>query len=304
MMHSDVIDVANWEEKMTKEHPETDSLHWHRQDPEWACDRTGGLGDKSGHVRCDSHGAENGSLFCALAYFFEHFAHDLLLKEFPKPQEPIGTPSSLQALRKVPASELKSSSYLRWLAILVGDLHQPLHWLHEHSYGREVLIHFRDEERTLLSFWEEYIPAHLHKMEKGMHPDETDKEYGRGASKWQHKVPTELFRDWAKESAAMVCTDVYGPMTVNHADGSRDGTRVVESPFTLTEELFQKWVKLAEDLMALGGERLAFVLNDIVEHKRHKEAHKDGRGLPSFKTAIGTELVNSRTRRASPGRKT
>merc|ERR1719210_2851002 len=114
---------------MTKSYPETDTLHWHHQDPEWTCGGRGGLGDKEGHVRCDGHGAENGSLFCALAFFFEHFAHDALLKEFPKPKEPIGTPASLQALEKVPTSDQTPSNFLRWLVILVGDLHQPLHWL-------------------------------------------------------------------------------------------------------------------------------------------------------------------------------
>merc|ERR1719487_1055145 len=137
MMHSDVIDVASFEQLMTKEHPATETLHWHRQDPEWTCGERGGLGDKGGHVRCDSHGAQNGSLFCALAYFFEHSAHDALLQEFPEPKEPIGTPQSLEELKKVPSKFQDKSFYLRWLAILVGDLHQPLHWLHEHSYGKD-----------------------------------------------------------------------------------------------------------------------------------------------------------------------
>merc|ERR1719265_803265 len=73
-------------------------------------------------------------------------------------------------------------------------------------------------------------------------------------------------------------------MTQNHADGTR-----VENPFTLPEELFNKWVKLAEELLQLSGERLAFILNEIIEHKRHKEAHKEGRGLPSRKAAVNVE---------------
>merc|ERR1712146_324885 len=72
--------------------------------------------------------------------------------------------------------------------------------------------------------------------------------------------------------------EVYAPMTVNHADGTR-----VDNPFTLSDELFEKWVKMAEDLLQVSGERVGFVLNDILEHKRHKEAAKDGRALPSRK---------------------
>eukprot|EP00409_Alexandrium_fundyense_P004379 CAMPEP_0185904752 /NCGR_PEP_ID=MMETSP0196C-20130402/4033_1 /TAXON_ID=2932 /ORGANISM="Alexandrium fundyense, Strain CCMP1719" /LENGTH=80 /DNA_ID=CAMNT_0028624125 /DNA_START=46 /DNA_END=285 /DNA_ORIENTATION=+ len=80
---------------MTTKHPETDALHWHRQNPEWTCGVLSGqqskaadvdqykapnideskglqgniiqqvsdmivrrLGDKSGHIRCDDHAAE------------------------------------------------------------------------------------------------------------------------------------------------------------------------------------------------------------------------------------------------------
>uniref|UniRef100_A0A7S4PT76 Uncharacterized protein n=1 Tax=Alexandrium monilatum TaxID=311494 RepID=A0A7S4PT76_9DINO len=287
LMHADVIDVSGWEQAMTAKYPETDRLHWHHQDPEWTCDDRGGLGDKGGHVRCDGKGAESGSLFCALAYFFEHFAHDALLNEFPKPKEPIGTPASLPVLSKVPGSEQKPANFLRWLVILVGDLHQPLHWLRLHGYGADVTVRYKGHERSLLKFWEEYLPHHVQKLEAGTHPDQTDKEYGARKQAWEHKMPTELFRDWAKETAEKLCVEVYAPMTVNHADGTR-----VESPFELTDELFSKWVKIAEDLMALGGERLAFVLNEIIEHRRHKEAHSHGRGLPSRKIAVGLEKVS------------
>lgn len=287
LMHSDVIDVAPWEQTMTKKYPETDVLHWHHQDPEWTCGGEGGLGDKGGHVRCDGKGAESGSLFCALAYFFEHFAHDALLNEFPRPKEPINTPRSLPILDKIPASELKPSHFLRWLVILVGDLHQPMHWLRgEYSYGANVIVRYKGEERTLLKFWEEYIPKELGAfIKEGMHPDITDAEYGTRSRTWEHKLPTELFRDWAKETAEKLCTEVYGPMTVNVEGGPR-----IQSPFELTDELVKKWMTMAKDLMTLGGERLAFVLNEIVEHKRHKEADGQGRGLPSRKIAVGTKI--------------
>merc|ERR1712125_85350 len=106
---------------------------------------------------------------------------------------------------------------------------------------------------------------------------------GSLASGWGKLAPTELFREWARDSAEKLCTEVYAPMTVNHADGTR-----IDSPFNLTESLFNEWVTMAEEFIALGGERLPFILNEIIEHKRHKDAHKDGRGLPSRKVAVGT----------------
>merc|ERR1711957_10634 len=87
-------------------------------------------------------------------------------------------------------------------------------------------------------------------------------------------------------------------MIVNHADGTR-----VESPFTVSEDLFEKWTTLAKDMMDLSGERLAFVLNDIIEHKRHKEAQKEGRALPSIKLAVGTAPTTPEVGPPAPGAK-
>ncbi|CAJ1337732.1 unnamed protein product [Effrenium voratum] len=163
MMHSDVVNIGNWESVMDDKYPETKVLHWHHQEPEWAC----GQRDvqKTDHIRCDGHGAKRGSLFCALAFFFEHFADEMLLKEYPAPKTPIGTPKAISAFAKVDIEDLgdgkknrsnqKAAFYLRWLATLVGDLHQPLHWLAEKQYGEEVKLQFRGQEYSLLKFWED-----------------------------------------------------------------------------------------------------------------------------------------------------
>mmetsp|Transcript_142058 Transcript_142058/g.345082 ORF Transcript_142058/g.345082 Transcript_142058/m.345082 type:complete len:413 (-) Transcript_142058:60-1298(-) len=308
MLHGSLVDFANWEQNMTTKHPETDALHWHRQNPEWTCGVLSGkqsktdnvdqykapnfdeskglqggiiqhvsdmivrrLGDKSGHIRCDDHAAESGSLFCALAYFFEQFAHDALLREFPKPKEPIGTPTKLLALAKFKHNELKPYHYLRWLAILIGDLHQPIHWLREYNYGRDIKVMFRGNEHTLFSIWEELIPQNL---AAPMPSKLLVKQYEQQAPAWWDKMPPELFREWAKEMAQVVCQQVYTPMEVN----GTDGTSAIETPFKLEEDLFGKWVQLGRDFTTLGGVRLAYVLNEILEHKKHKTAHKEGRG--------------------------
>merc|ERR1712232_892520 len=58
-----------------------------------------------------------------------------------------------------------------------------------------------------------------------------------------------------------------------------DGSRRIESPFKVDDALMHSWVALGEELTSLAGIRLAFTLNEILEHKRHKAAHKLGRGL-------------------------
>eukprot|EP00931_Biecheleriopsis_adriatica_P102263 TRINITY_DN77255_c0_g1_i1.p1 TRINITY_DN77255_c0_g1~~TRINITY_DN77255_c0_g1_i1.p1 ORF type:complete len:434 (+),score=91.63 TRINITY_DN77255_c0_g1_i1:74-1375(+) len=279
MMHADVIDVADWETKLKARYPETDVLHWHHQSPEWNCGQVGA--EKTEHIRCDGHGAESGSLFCALAFFFEHFADSMVLKEYPEPKVPIDTPKQIAALQKVNMDDLydgkkrkntEAAHYLRWLTTLVGDLHQPLHWLAENKFGSDVRVVYKGDEYTLLQFWEDFMPKNL--------PDippmsELDLEYKAQYHSWGHRLPPELFREWAGEMSAKVCQEVYAPMFTNHADGSR----TIESPFDITQETFLKWQALANQLIQEGGERLALVFLDIIEHKRHKAAAKDGRGL-------------------------
>lgn len=224
------------------------------------------------HLRCDhKNSAEQGSLFCALAFFFEHFAHDALLREFPVPKEPINAPKQLPSLEKVTSMELTPAHYLRWLAGLIGDLHQPLHWLRQHDYGKRINVLYKNRPYTLLDFWENELPQHLAPLPPVKSLQE---QYEEREHTWDHNLPTELFRRWAKENAEVVCSQVYQAMESNHADGSRK----IEDPFHISEEVFQRWIKLANDFTTLAGQRLAFVLLDILEHKRHKAAHHEGRG--------------------------
>jgi hypothetical protein len=269
ILHGDLIDYADWEKKMTDRHPETEVLHWHAQTPEWNCMST--LGEHE-HLRCDhENSAAKGSLFCALAFFFEHFTHDALLREFPEPKEPINTPKSLPPLETVTSMELTPAHYLRWLVGLIGDLHQPLHWLAQHDYGRDITIVYKDRPYKMLEFWENELPLHLPEISDAKTLQE---QYDEREHVWGHRLPTELFRIWAKESAEVVCSQVYQGMEVNHADGSRK----IDDPYHLDEEVLQRWAKIANDFTTLAGERVAFVLLDVLEHKRHKAGHKDGRG--------------------------
>merc|ERR1712228_242585 len=121
-------------------------------------------------------------------------------------------------------------------------------------------------------FWEDYLPQHIAAAPEKA---ELQKQYDELSPKWQHHVPPELFRQWAHEVAERVCVEVYAQMEENHADGSRS----IPPEFKLSEELFEKWKKMAEELTVLAGLRLGFVLADILEHRRHKHALKQGRGL-------------------------
>jgi len=279
MMHGDLPDFSNWETKMTQEHPPSEVLHWHRQDPEWKCSK--GLGEK-GHLKCDGHGAQGGSLFCAMAYFFEHFAHDALLREYPPVKEPINTPKELDVLKGFTGIELTSAHYLRWLAVLIGDQHQPLHWLSEHNYGKNITVVYQNYKYNLLDFWETYIPKHL-----GPIPTKKSEMESLAAHELERTTPLQLFREWSQDNSKVVCQSVYSRMTVNHADGTR-----IDNPFHLSEELFQEWVELARSLTLKGGIRLAALLRDILRHRKHKVAHKEeGRAHMHYHSMRNTNNV-------------
>jgi len=268
MLHEDLFEAGGWELAVTGKYPDTDILHWHHQSPEWTCSK--GLGDSSKHIQCDGHGAEQGSLFCALVYFFDQFAHSKLLEHYAKPKEPVNTPSELQALAKVPKQDQTSTNFLRWLVILLGDLHQPLHWLRgSHDYGRQITVTYQGLRHTLLDFWEEYLPKHAPAPKAA----DLQKEFNERAMTWDYKTPPELFRDWARESAEMAC-EIYQSMEVNHADGSR----AIDSPFEVNEEMYKRWVALWTKSATRGGERIAFMMQNVLEHRRHKTAHHEGRG--------------------------
>lgn len=263
VLKGQLLEFADWEQRMTQTHPETDVLHWHHQEPEWNCSSM--LGDK-GHIRCDGHGATAGSLFCGMAWFFEHFAHDAMLQDFPKPKEAPNTPKELDVLKKLKGIELTPAHYLRWLIALIGDMHQPLHMLRQYNYGRDIKVEYEGQVHTMLSFWEDFIPKRLPPL-----PDEKvlQKQLHKGMERFFLKTPIEHFRTWAREAATSVCTQVYGKLGVLNATS-------LDTPFKLSEKQYQEWLKLAGDFTRVAGLRTMETLLDIVKHERHKVAHKHG----------------------------
>lgn len=237
LMRGDLLDFVIWEKNLTAIYPVTARLSWHRQQPDWMCG--GSLPQISG---CKGQGgAEEDSLFCSALYVFDHFAHDALLKEFPTPSDPIDPPRELKPLASVSATDLTPSYLMQGLVSLIGDLHQPLHWLPKNSYGADIRIKFRGrEDYTLLTLWEEYIPRHLPFPPK---VTELQKAYEQQAQAWSSKSPAELFREWSTETAGQVCQEIYAPLGTN-------------STVELTEEIYKKWVEYAEKVMMLGGLRI------------------------------------------------
>eukprot|EP00930_Biecheleria_cincta_P046268 TRINITY_DN31904_c0_g2_i1.p1 TRINITY_DN31904_c0_g2~~TRINITY_DN31904_c0_g2_i1.p1 ORF type:complete len:455 (+),score=70.75 TRINITY_DN31904_c0_g2_i1:57-1421(+) len=345
-MAGHLVSLTTWEENMTKNYPETNALHWHKQIPELECIDF----NNRRHIRCEDEEGADSSLFCALVFLFNHFAHGALLQAYPEMQEPVHIPRELRALAAVPKNQRHKKHLLRWLIALLGDLHQPLHWFQEHNYARDMevatkvnytyeslqddcagndLNQYRDtntaaceaicnndnncagftfstqdparfgsagcltkskacsvqagtcnnkfcfwkkskttETANLLDIWESQIPSKFPDL-----PNESviQQQYHTNQLVWKHKRPTELFRDWAKEVASVVCDEIYGPMR-------EAGGGIIHNPHAMTQDLYDRWALVAANLTEIAGQRIAFILLDLAEHREHQLAHALWRG--------------------------
>lgn len=79
-------------------------------------------------------------------------------------------------------------------------------------------------------------------------------------------------------------------METNHADG----TRTIAEPFELTEGMYQEWLLYAKEATLLAGMRVAWLLLDILDHRKHKVTLLDGRSklLNRHKQRWGDFLTN------------
>lgn len=203
-----------------------------------------------------------------MAYFFEHFAHDALLESFPAPKDPPNTPKDLVVLNTVAAEDRKPEHYLRWLLALIGDVHQPLHMLRQHGYGKEKTVEYRGQNFTLLDFWEEYLGSRLPPLPQ---QEVLEKQLEKGMKRYDMKTPVEHFRNWARDAGTSVCAQVYGKLDAR------------EDFFKIDDKIYQDWLKLAGDFTRTAGLRVAETLLEILKHKKHKAA-QDHHGQAKYHT--------------------
>jgi len=270
MLHGDVFEFDRWELTSTALYPQTARLHWHHQTPEWKCG-SGQIGDSTGHLECNGQAAEENSLFCAILFFFNNFVHNELLRDYPAPVKPVNPPKELSALQGVDRQHLTHAHYLRWVAVLLADIHQPLHWIQSmYDYGQELKILWQGNRYTMLEFWEEHLPKYVGPFNMSS----IDRSFQERAMNWGYRQPLELFGDWSKETSKKACLSVYRSMNLHLENVNMD----IPNPFPLSQELYERWLSLAHDQIILAGQRLAYVLEDILEHRRHQQAHQEGRG--------------------------
>ncbi|CAJ1382015.1 unnamed protein product, partial [Effrenium voratum] len=272
LLKGNLVDFAHYEEKLAAASPETVPFHFHRQQPEWRCGE--GLGSQ-GQVHCDGSEASYFSLLCAVALTFERFTHDALLREYPKSdffRMSMARSDYWAELRALPQAKhyeemLKSTEdELRWLAIFIGDMHQPLHWLlGTHEYGRNISVQSQGQAVSLFDYWETHLPQQFqqHDFTGAARKEKYKLEHFRQFKEHPH----QMFAHWGQELAQVAC-DIYGDLPQEAAD----------SRIELSEAVREKWGKLYESLVLRGGERLAQAMKELLAHRKHADGHRHGRG--------------------------
>jgi len=276
-----LLDHHDWERTMLKKYPSIEPLHFHHQVPEWTCNL---MLQQDSVVRCNNTVAEEGSLVCALSYFYDRYSHDPLVLAYPRSKLAADMPTLIKVLSPISETDQTSFNELRWMIMLIGDMHQPLHILREYNYGKDVKVVYKDKEYTLYSFFEEELPKHL--------PQQIDEKRARsGFDKMKKQFVRsrafELFSRWSRETGLGLCGQVYARLAGIETARIRDNEGLAkelaskwknDAPFVITDELFEHFKKTVDDLTLIAGARVAAVLHDVLLHEDHRHAENHGQG--------------------------
>lgn len=276
MLRGGLADLSNWEATSVGSWPGAASLHRHWERPPWTC------ASRNPPSCAAEDGA--GSLLCALAFFFEHLH---VAEKYPPSKHSANLPKTLRDLATVPSDMLTPVQYLRWLVILIGDLHQPTHWMQTHEYGQSVALEHGGHRCSLSSFWEDYIPKALgsSNLSKLSLPKNQDR-----LSRWRGKTPVDLFFEWASDEAGVACSEVLLKLEVNHADGSRRLNEITK----VTSGMESEWIRIAEDRFILAGQRVAFLLTNMLKHKRHTKTNTSSERVVVAPRLRGATVVDAK----------
>lgn len=281
ILQSDLIDMSDWEHKEIEEMTECEKLLYHKQDYKWNCQSGKGIGTEAGLLQCDGNGAEPESLLCGFAYFWDAYVEDKHLKGFPRPVTPIQTPvrGGIDCIYHYPQERMTPENWMRWVVMFIGDMHQPMHWATQYSFGKQIIVYWEGDEMSLYDFWETFIARNVSSVKgKWLNlpaEEEVKQDYTDRFPEWSKFNPVDLVRDWAQDVSQLLCGEVFGPLEENKADGSR----TVKNRYKLQEEVVKNWIEMAKKLQKLAAERLAFLFNDILEHRKSARKRKKQKQL-------------------------
>jgi hypothetical protein len=160
---------------------------------------------------------------------------------------------TINTLYELPPKDVYTiPSSMRWLFILLGDAHNPLHWLRgETTYGKDIKVDFKGKVMSLLEVWESHILTHPDWKSEDWNAVRS--EYDKMDAGWNKTAKTDLLQFWSQEIAKKVCPDIYDEL------GEPDENGV----YIITSRTVLKWIRMGRDLAILAGQRFVHLMTFI-----------------------------------------
>eukprot|EP00928_Gymnodinium_smaydae_P016853 TRINITY_DN1637_c0_g3_i2.p1 TRINITY_DN1637_c0_g3~~TRINITY_DN1637_c0_g3_i2.p1 ORF type:complete len:405 (-),score=108.20 TRINITY_DN1637_c0_g3_i2:83-1261(-) len=244
LMHGrDASDVAAWAHKVNKKFPWTVALHFQKQP----------------NLRCN--GADlsvcpgNRCLVTAMKYFYN--------KLTDQPTVDIDWGAGIK---------LTDADHVKYLINLIGDLHQPLHFVLDSKVdARNLTVTFRGKKTTMFDLWDSQLTQEVMRESPGFwlggwtNVQRAMPDFVRDSRLWQQNGALEFDR-WANESADFLCHNVYRS-TFDESDAL---PAMQAGTFRLSESEYQVWKRAMLTKILEAGYRVAIVLNAVLQHREGK----------------------------------
>jgi len=187
-------------------------------------------------------------------------------------------------LRDESAATPERAEALRFLVHFVGDIHQPLHVSRaEDRGGNSIRVRFFGRETNLHRAWDTHLIEHTEKEWPSYADELLESTTPQRRTEWESTIDPIA---WADESYSLAISHAY-PIP---ADGM------------LGDDYFERNIPIVDERLAMGGVRLAALLNGIAVGDPANSAEADGVTPPLVFAAVlvGGALLLSLRRALRP----
>lgn len=260
----DASDVAGWGHQVDDTFPGMERLHFQTHDDS-SQPFCGPVEQRV--AKCD----DNLCLLSAIKNFYGKILEDEGRKtDYPA----IDYDKAAKGLTFTDADEVKM------LLNLIGDMHQPMHVGYAgNDMGRKVMVKFRGKEMSLYDFWDKGISETVRKDESNFwlggwtHVSRVSGEFEKDKAAWKEQGASKMFERWVEENVKFACEVAYKHPTTGKMLA---GPGADAGPIDIDEQAYQMWKDRWLRQILLAGERLAIVMNDILDSASAGKLSKEG----------------------------
>lgn len=263
----DASDAAGWGHQVDDTFPGVARMHFQVHD------------DRNGQPWCGP--AEGRVAHCpdgvCLLNAIKHFYGKILSDEGRKTDYP-----AIDYDKVEKGVKFTDADAVKMLINLLGDLHQPLHvGFASDDNGHATQVRFRGKQMTLYDFWDKGISETIREEEAGFwlggwtHVRAIRDEFEKDKEAWKRDGAFKSFERWLEETVQFACSVAY----VHPAGPKLGGPNVEQGKvIDIDDGAYNAWKDKWLRQILLAGERVAIVLNDILDAKGAAKLH-EGTGV-------------------------